>query len=232
MVSRSLTPGTYRQSAPAARKRFARSIDSAREVGVREELAVGASGQDEVGAGRLARRGDAVDGQLHVVQLVAVVVLDVAAGQPGLARQGDRLRDLLGRSAVPVLEVTAHRYGDRRGDLLDALEHVLPGHARRAIGQRVIALGQRERDPRARRRDRRKPRCGQQNRTARIPGVRHHEPGRRLMQCTKSTSCSHRPTSHRQSRDSWADPRDGGRAHRMRWADPQRGGSAHQMGTT
>jgi hypothetical protein len=104
-------------------------VDPTDRIGQRgrgpEQLAVGSCRQDEVGAARLPRRYDPLDGQRFGVQVAAVEVLEVAAGQTCLDGELERLRDHLRLLAVTVLEIPVDRYVARGGDLADALEHLV-----------------------------------------------------------------------------------------------------------
>ena len=92
-----------------------------------EQQPIGACGEDEAaaaGGDDLARRSDAFRGERLVVQGSVGVVLDIAAGEPGVDRQADGLGDGLRPIAVTVLEVAVDGDVDGRGDLMDPVEHL------------------------------------------------------------------------------------------------------------
>jgi hypothetical protein len=103
-----------------------------------------------------------------LVQAAGLPVLDRAADRPGLGRPRDRQRRGLRLGAVAVLEVG--RDGQRgrqveRGNVLANLVERDP----------AVAPAEREREPRARGRQRRKAQRLEHARRAGVPGVRDHE---------------------------------------------------------
>src|SRR5688572_11718430 len=154
------------------------------------------------------------------VGLVAARVLDRTAHGPGGGGQADRLGDVAGRGTEAVLQVGRDGERARAGDR----PHVLDRLVARDLALRVLA-GEREGEPGARRRQRRKAEALEDARRAGVPRIGDDERARRVVQRTEAGGAlrlRRRDRAHSPSSASWRGSPRTSQATPRSWSSSQR----------
>ena len=163
-----------------------------------DEEALGAGGQEHVGAAGIDRRPrcrDTLDREGLIVERLVLVAARILDRQPGDAGRDAALhvgRDAFRLMGVARLEIGVHRQLGRGDDLGDVAERHVDGDGPVHVRQRL-----REGEARARRRQRLEAETAQIARRAGVPRVRDHEAAA-LVELAEGGACGswHR---HRQS---------------------------------
>ena len=144
------------------------------------EVVLGTGSEHEAhrtSVGGLGRRGDPVDGQLVVVDglAVGVPVLDRASGESGGCGGGDGLGNAVGIRREAMLEIGTDRQRRRRGEVGTVGDRLLTSHLTVVAAERVGESG-------ARRGQRGVAEVGEDLGATWIPGVGHQQRRATLMQ--------------------------------------------------